>query len=388
MCTFARSFSLILLAVLCSVADAFGDGFIVVPPPERPTPIPRPVPVPEDHFAFAPLEVTFHRVDVTISEQTARTAVDQEFRNPTNQRLEGFYIFPIPKGAHIDSFSMDVDGKMTEAELLDADKARKIYEDIVRRAKDPALLEYAGRDAFKVRIFPIEPRGTKRVENVYIAEMWATRRVGWLLDEIRRHGESKEIKDEATALARRYGIVTPYTAYLIIEDEQRRDVPVAQRNMREMEGDQKAAERAAEDYDSLRREAAEESARSGDQAVFNVMSLQSLKYGRSGAAKKPAAEALAKSEATAEGGPAGYRSSTNYAQQVRVIQGRAFYQNGRVWNDSTAQARKDLRVEAVPFNSDEYFELLRKHPESAQWLALGRNVDVVIGKTLYQVRAN
>ena len=67
-------------------------------------------------------------------------------------------MFPLPPGAHIDKFSMDVNGKMKDAELLDADKARGIYEEIVRKYKDPALLEYAGRDAFKVRIFPIEPQ--------------------------------------------------------------------------------------------------------------------------------------------------------------------------------------------------------------------------------------
>ncbi len=93
----------------------------------------------------------------------AVTTVDQEFFNPNDAQLEGTYLFPLPEGAHIDRFSMDINGKMMEAELLPADKARAIYEDIVRRAKDPALLEYAGRDAFKVRIFPIEPRSRKRV---------------------------------------------------------------------------------------------------------------------------------------------------------------------------------------------------------------------------------
>ena len=49
--------------------------------------------------------------------------------------------------------------------------------------------------------------------------LWATRRVGYLLDEIRLHGENAELRDEVTVLARKYGIVTPYTAYLIVEDE-------------------------------------------------------------------------------------------------------------------------------------------------------------------------
>src|SRR5215471_10595978 len=62
---------------------------------------------------------------------------------------------------------MDIDGKPVEAELLSAEKARHIYEDIVRKMRDPALLEYAGRDLFKVRIFPIEPHGRKRIKLSY-----------------------------------------------------------------------------------------------------------------------------------------------------------------------------------------------------------------------------
>ena len=51
--------------------------------------------------------------------------------------------------------------------------------------------------------------------------LWASRRVAYLLDEIRLHGENAELKNEATDLARQFGLVTPYTAYLIMEDEQR-----------------------------------------------------------------------------------------------------------------------------------------------------------------------
>lgn len=104
-----------------------------------------------------------HRVHVTIKDQIATTMVEQEFYNPNPSRLEGTYLFPVPKGTHLDRFTMEIAGKPVEAELLPADRARKIYEDIVRRAKDPALLEYADRDVFKVRIFPIEGHENKRV---------------------------------------------------------------------------------------------------------------------------------------------------------------------------------------------------------------------------------
>ncbi len=141
-----------------TVSAARADGLIVIHNP--------PVIVP-GHFSFAPLEVTYHKVDCTIKDQVAVTTVDQEFYNPNSAVLEGDYIFPVPKDANINKFTMEINGKPMEAELLPADKARQIYEDIVRKSRDPALLEYAGRAMFKVRIFPIEANSKKRVQLKY-----------------------------------------------------------------------------------------------------------------------------------------------------------------------------------------------------------------------------
>ena len=124
------------------------------------------MPPPRSYF-FAPLEVTYHHVNVRIDGQIATTSVDEEFYNPNPERLEGTYLFPIPKDAQIDKFTMDINGRQVEAELLPADKARNIYEDVVRKLRDPALLEYADRGLFKVHIFPIEPNSRKRVTLSY-----------------------------------------------------------------------------------------------------------------------------------------------------------------------------------------------------------------------------
>src|ERR1043166_4917471 len=144
--------------LLGGISQSRGDGFIIIE---------RPIYVPPTHFPFAPLEVTSHQVNIKIDGQVAITSIDQEFYNPNDQRLEGFYMFPVPKGAHIDKFSMEIAGKSVDAELLPADKARGIYEDIVRKMRDPALLEYAGPDLFKVRLFSIEPRSRKPVKNFF-----------------------------------------------------------------------------------------------------------------------------------------------------------------------------------------------------------------------------
>ncbi|MBI3849203.1 MAG: VWA domain-containing protein [Verrucomicrobia bacterium] len=162
-----------LAAGLIIVHDSeFWPGPIPPPQPIPPRPIPpwphppRPIPPPRV-YPFAPLEMTYAKVNARVTDQIAVTSVDQEFFNPNPQRLEGTFIFPVPKGAQINKFTMEIDGKQVEAELLSAEKAKRIYEDIVRKMKDPALLEYSGRDLFKVRIFPIEPHSRKRITLSY-----------------------------------------------------------------------------------------------------------------------------------------------------------------------------------------------------------------------------
>jgi Ca-activated chloride channel family protein len=820
----ARVAALTLLSLAARRAHA--DGLIVIP--ESPVTV-------RGHFSFAPLEVAYHKVDCQINDQVAVTSVDQEFYNPNNARLEGDYIFPIPAGAQINKFTMDIDGKTMEAELLPADKARGIYEDIVRRSKDPALLEYAGRAMFRVHIFPIEPNSRKRItlkytellkqdnglldyhytlntekysskplhnlsikvtvngnaplttlyspthevdvskhgdseavvgleakdvrpdtdfhlyigrkaapvginlltyrpdpskdgyfvllaspgvtkdaapmpkdvvfvmdtsgsmsgakieqtrkalkycvdtlnpgdqfdivrfsteaeplfnglkdatpdnrkqavdfagglhaaggtaiddaltaalhevnagkpgalrmvvfmtdgqptigeqdpdkilahakpaaggvrvfsfgvgtdvntklldvvasesrgysqyvlpnENLelsmsnfwgkvqdpvlaglkldtgniplskvyphdlpdlfkgdqlvvfgtyaksgkgavtitgtangkeqkfaqdvefadstdsskdWIAKLWATRRVGYLLDEIRLHGESKEVKDEVVDLARRWGVVTPYTAMLIIEDEQRRNVPLATRSLREMETDRAAQSNAGAAVDSLRRQQ-----QSGGQAVANSVNTQDYKAAKSLQQSNAAAAqtddrfvfdsqngpALARgpdipgslgggavagagagggfggrgggggrrggmsagsgttpSPATPTTSPelnlgpqsvngwqagtadqakdAGYRVVTNYAQQSRVINNRAFYLNGNQWTDATVQNAKNARRQKVLFGSSEYFDLLKRFPDASAYFSLGSNITVELGGTVYDI---
>ncbi len=160
-----RWFAVSLLALVFVAAGvalfpepAFADGIIIPrPPPERP----------ELRWRDVPLTVKYHHVDVTIKNQVAVTHVDQVFVNDAPYAVEGTYMFPLPEDAAISSFEMWVDGQKLEGRLLGREQARQIYEDIVRREKDPALLEYAGRGAFQASIFPIPPRAERRVELTY-----------------------------------------------------------------------------------------------------------------------------------------------------------------------------------------------------------------------------
>jgi Ca-activated chloride channel family protein len=147
------SLATLAVCLLLLVPPVWADGVIIVDPP-----------VPEEPPY---LTIRYHRVTVTIEDQVATTHVDQVFVNEGNFELEGVYVFPLPEEAAIDDFAMWVDGERLSGEMLPADEARQIYEDIVRRQRDPALLEYVGRNTFRARVFPIPPRSEKRVEIEY-----------------------------------------------------------------------------------------------------------------------------------------------------------------------------------------------------------------------------
>ena len=120
---------------------------------------------------FGPLRVTSHRVEVTIDNQIAMTRVEQVFANDHGTQLEAHYVFPVPKGATIVDFSMTVNGKLMRGELLEKQRARRIYESIVRRSKDPGLLEHVGANVFRVRVFPILARSQQKIELTYVERL-------------------------------------------------------------------------------------------------------------------------------------------------------------------------------------------------------------------------
>jgi Ca-activated chloride channel family protein len=159
--SFLRRAALAAAAVLVPAA-LFADGFI----------IPRP---PRQGDAITPLSVKYHHVTVEIRNQVAKTTVDQAFLNPFDRDIEGTYFFPLPEGSSISEFAMWIGDQKISGEILDAREARGIYEDIVRRLKDPAILEYMGRNLFRARVFPIPAKGEKRVRLAYTEVLKAER---------------------------------------------------------------------------------------------------------------------------------------------------------------------------------------------------------------------
>lgn len=113
------------------------------------------------------LSLKSHEVSVEILDGIAKTTVEENFENHTDRRLEGTFTFPLPADASISRLALEVNGKIEEGTCLERERAREVFESIVRKMQDPALLEWQPGGLFKCRIFPIEPRSTKRVIVAY-----------------------------------------------------------------------------------------------------------------------------------------------------------------------------------------------------------------------------
>ena len=203
---YVTSFFFALMVGFSAVISANAQGTIIpiicerrpCPPIPRP---PRPLPVPNV------LPIKSINVEVKINEQVATTHVEQVFRNDSPYTLEGTYFFPIPETASIVEFAIWENGKKLVGEVRSREEARRIYDEIVRRQRDPGLLEYAGKDLFQASIFPIPPNSDKKLEITY----------------------SQVLKAESGTVAYRYPLGTGNRAWAINQ-------PVPVRNVNYSEG--------------------------------------------------------------------------------------------------------------------------------------------------------
>lgn len=152
---------LLILSMAIVVSPVFeksasANGQMIIPNP----PMPRP--------QFRPLILERQEIKTSIDGQVAKTHIKQVWRNNNNMMLEGEFLFPLPTDrATMSDFVLWMDGKKLNFETMEAGKARGIYEDIVRRMRDPGLLEYAGDGLLRCRIYPIPANGVKEIELEY-----------------------------------------------------------------------------------------------------------------------------------------------------------------------------------------------------------------------------
>ncbi len=196
--------------------------------------------------------------------------------------------------------------------------------------------------------------------NDFLPRLWATRRVGWLMEQVRTNGEQKELRDEIVDLGTRYGIVTPYTSYLALE-------PNAQ-----------------------------------PQEVTRISGAGNVVGGlRRPANAPPPPSAMKAADARATTGVAGVQQSKRAREQaeaerfdrdslssaVRTVGGKTFYLREGVWTDAEFKPEARLPETTMKFGSDDYFTLLKQKPRLADFFALGERIVVVYEGRVYRITA-
>ncbi len=109
------------------------------------------------------VEKTRSEVQVRLEGRVAQVEVSEWFRNDGSRLAEGHYLYPLPGEAVFQGFSLFQGDAELRGEIMAADRAREIYEEIVRRRADPALIELAGHGLLRARVFPIEPGQERKV---------------------------------------------------------------------------------------------------------------------------------------------------------------------------------------------------------------------------------
>jgi Ca-activated chloride channel family protein len=194
-------------------------------------------------------------------------------------------------------------------------------------------------------------------DNDFLPRLWASRRVGWLIEQIRLNGVTKELKDDIVDLGTRYGIVTPYTSYLATDGSFANVAPTDTRQLSLLSAGASA---------KMKRE-------SGADAVQQSVQQNSM---QSNITAAPAARGKDLDEQIL------IRNTT----QNQFVANKNFVNQGDVWVDVEYKPElKQTEVE-LSFASDEYFAVLERERELAQWFALGESVIVVWKNKVYRVR--
>jgi len=110
------------------------------------------------------LEIARYAANVVLQPPVALIQIDQSFFNPHPRQEEGTFVFNLPPGASVSRFAMYVThDRLVEGELIDRTRADEVYSTIVRSQRDPAILEQIGDNLFRMRVFPVPTRDTKRI---------------------------------------------------------------------------------------------------------------------------------------------------------------------------------------------------------------------------------
>jgi len=118
-----------------------------------------------------PMRLDILNVDIKIIGQIAVTTLDMTFYNGNSRVMEGEFNFPLGEGQTVSRFALDMNGVLREGVVVEKEKGRKTFEAIVRRGVDPGLLEMTAGNNFRMRVFPLPAKGTRRLVLAFEQEL-------------------------------------------------------------------------------------------------------------------------------------------------------------------------------------------------------------------------
>jgi Ca-activated chloride channel family protein len=220
-------------------------------------------------------------------------------------------------------------------------------------------------------------------DNDFLPRLWATRRVGWLMEQVRANGEQKELHDEIVDLGTRYGIVTPYTSYLALESNSEDEV------MRVTNGARRgrAPGVAGGSGNIVSRQTADLSTMAPPMPAPTPIPLSVQQQNAPASAPKVSGVgAVRESVTVTKMKDADRAESDGRSGAVKNVAGKTFYlREGDVWTDAEFKADAKLTETAVAFGSDAYFDLIKREPKLADYFSLGERVVVVFNGRVYRV---
>ena len=210
-------------------------------------------------------------------------------------------------------------------------------------------------------------------DNDFIPPIWASRRIGSILDEMRK-GTGNAVKDnklktELATLARKYGILTPYTIHLTAMEE--KNDPKLPNLLSQNNFDDDLLTTTKTTYQQMLKEEEGASSVQSSRAVNKMIQVNNL---WEIAPAQDKLNLLDKKEQT-----------IYFAQQIKTMGGIALYQTKNGWMDSKLTTDSQVTQKLV-FNSAAYYQLLMEQPDLSDYFAIGKNVDFIFEDQYYQVR--
>lgn len=224
----------------------------------------------------------------------------------------------------------------------------------------------------------------------FIPELWATRKVGYLLEQIRINGENSELKNEVVRLAKKFGLVTPYTSYLAVDDEElerrrrrrRRPPPPPPPRPESERG------RSMDDLSSRTVTGGSGGSTAADESAPSAQAKKRPRKNKaeafSGFDRATGSSAVRAAEETQE-----YKEREQVARKgqlkKRFIAGRTFERHGSEWRQEGIGKKSLKKAVEVEAYSKKYFELLDKHPAFKSVAKLGERFVVKLGGKVYRI---